>query len=106
LSKLNQNSPKSGWTKKKNYDILASATINHLLREDIKMNKLVLASAALALVLTTGFTCSKNAPEQAAAPATTADQSTMAASATTTTSTDSTTAAPAEGTTAPATETK
>lgn len=30
------------------------------------MKKLVLASAAVALALTTGFTCAKNAPEQAA----------------------------------------
>lgn len=39
------------------------------------MKKLVVASALLALTLTTGFTCSKNAPEQAA-PA--ADQAQMA----------------------------
>ncbi|MCC2677703.1 MAG: hypothetical protein K0R29_279 [Pseudobdellovibrio sp.] len=45
------------------------------------MKKLVLASAALALVLTTGFTCSKNAPTEATAPAAPAEQAPMAAPA-------------------------
>ncbi len=45
------------------------------------MKKIVLASATLALVLTTGFTCSKNAPEQAAQPAAPAEQAQMAAPA-------------------------
>lgn len=58
-----------------------------------KMKKLVLASAALALVLTTGFTCSKNAPEQAAPTTAPAEQAPMAAPAP---------AAPAEGAAAPA----
>ena len=57
------------------------------------MNKLILASAALALVLTTGFTCSKNAPEQAAPPAAPAEQAPMAAPAP---------AAPADAAPAPA----
>ncbi len=42
------------------------------------MKKLLVATTLLALTLTTGFTCSKNAPEQAA-PA--ADQAQMAAPA-------------------------
>ena len=54
------------------------------------MKKLVVASALLALTLTTGFTCSKNAPEQAA-PA--ADQAQMAAPA----DAAAAPAAPAEG---------
>lgn len=50
------------------------------------MKKVVFASAAvLALTLTTGFTCSKKAPEQsapeAAAPAAPAEQAQMAAPA-------------------------
>ena len=49
------------------------------------MNKLVIVSL-LAMCFATGFTCSKNAPEQTAQPA--ADQTQMAA--------------PAEGTAAPA----
>ena len=51
---------------------------NTLECERIKMKKLVVASTLLVLTLTTGFTCSKNAPEQAA-PA--ADQAQMAAPA-------------------------
>ncbi len=66
------------------------------------MKKLVLASAALALVLTTGFTCSKNAPEQAATTAP-AEQAPMAAPAPAPASGDATAPAPAA---APATETK
>ncbi len=61
------------------------------------MNKLVIASL-MALALTTGFTCSKNAPE-ATAPA--ADQAGMAAPAEGAAPTEGA-AAPAEGTTAPA----
>lgn len=68
------------------------------------MKKLVFASAALALVLTTGFTCSKNAPEQAAPTTAPAEQAPMAAPAATPGSGD-TTAAPAPAP-APATETK
>lgn len=58
------------------------------------MKTLVVASALLALTLTTGFTCSKNAPEQAA-PA--ADQAQMAAPADA-----AAPAAPADGAAAPA----
>lgn len=58
------------------------------------MKTLVVASALLALTLTTGFTCSKNAPEQTA-PA--ADQAQMAAPAE-----GAAPAAPADGAAAPA----
>ena len=60
------------------------------------MKKVVFATAAvLALTLTTGFTCSKKAPEQAApeAAAAPAEQAQMAAPAA---SSDATPAAPAE----------
>ena len=58
------------------------------------MKALVLVSAATALLLTTGFTCSKNAPEQAAAPAAAPVQAPAAEQAQM--------AAPASGDTAPA----
>lgn len=63
------------------------------------MKKVVFAAVAvLALTLTTGFTCSKKAPEQAAAPAVAApaEQAQMAAPAVSTDPTSGTpTAAPA-----------
>ena len=61
------------------------------------MKKITLTAVLFALCFATGFTCSKNAPQQTAQPVETAPAAQMAAPTTTTTQETMTTAPTAEG---------